>query len=96
METQDNPFEVMVLVCTKPSKDGAITCGAPGEEIRAYLKEKIKEKKLNDRVRVVKSGCLGKCSVGPNVMIVPKGDWHSVCSMNDVDQLLEKTLAALP
>jgi len=92
MKVSETPYEKTVLVCTKSSTDGSQTCGGKGEEIRAYLKEEIKAKNLNKRIRIVKSGCLGQCSLGPNVMIYPDKKWYSLCSMNDVDELLNTTL----
>jgi (2Fe-2S) ferredoxin len=92
MKISEVPYEKTVLVCTKSNSDGSQTCSHQGEDIRIYLKDKIKSKNLNKKIRIVKSGCLGKCSEGPNVMIYPEGKWYSLCTKNDVDELLKLIL----
>ena len=62
------PHKLHVLVCTNARHDGTPSCGDSGEAQRVFeaLKIRLKEAKLP--VRVSRTGCLGPCAQGPNVM----------------------------
>lgn len=82
------PYELHVFVCTK-SGDNA--CGPiGGEALRDQLKAEIKARKLNHKIRINKSGCLGKCAEGANVVIYPQGKWFHYCDSNDFDTILKE------
>lgn len=44
------------------------------------------------KVRVSKSGCLGRCSSGPCIVIYPEGVWYTYSSFADIDEIIEKHL----
>jgi (2Fe-2S) ferredoxin len=62
------PHKLHILVCTNARHDGTPSCGDSGEAQRVFetLKANLKAAKLP--VRVSKTGCLGPCAQGPNVM----------------------------
>ena len=45
------------------------SCGEIGSEIRMKLKRDIAQKGINKEIRINKSGCLGKCSQGPCLVV---------------------------
>ena len=45
---------------------------------------------LKGQVRVTRSGCLGLCEHGPNILTYPEGRWHSKVSPSDVPALLKE------
>ena len=47
---------------------------------------------MQDLVRVYPSGCIDKCSKGPNVMIFPGNVWACKVDAHDVDALLDEAL----
>lgn len=81
------PYEKLVLVCTNVKADGACCSARGGEELRLRLKEIVKEKGWP--VRVSKSGCLGQCPLGMNVVVMPDNRWFSHVSDADIEALLE-------
>lgn len=82
------PFELHVFVCTK---SGENSCGSIGGEVlRDKLKTEIKNRKLNHKIRINKSGCLGKCAEGANVVIYPQGKWFHYCESKDFDKILKE------
>ncbi|MCG4584696.1 (2Fe-2S) ferredoxin domain-containing protein, partial [Anaerosalibacter bizertensis] len=65
-EKGENLEKIHVLVC------GGTGChSSQGDEIRRLLHEKVVEKKLENKVEVVLTGCFGLCEAGPNIVIYP-------------------------
>lgn len=81
------PYEKLVLVCANVKADGACCAARGGEEFRLRLKEAVKAKGWP--VRVSKSGCLGQCPLGMNVVIMPDNRWLSGVSESDLEAILE-------
>ncbi len=69
------PHKLHILICTNARHDGTPSCGDSGEAQRVFenLKARLKAAKLP--VRVSRTGCLGPCAQGPNVMCYPHGLW---------------------
>ncbi|WP_456441951.1 (2Fe-2S) ferredoxin domain-containing protein [Caldithrix abyssi] len=65
-----------------------------GGEIRARLKERLLEKGLHKAYRVNTAGCLGKCGCGPTLVIYPAGIWYGRITLDDVDEIIEKSILA--
>ncbi|MGL5743325.1 MAG: (2Fe-2S) ferredoxin domain-containing protein [Legionella sp.] len=86
-----------VLVCTNQKAAGKQCCAnSCGEEYFQYMKSRLLELEMHGpgKVRVSKSGCLGRCSSGPCVVIYPEGVWYSYSSFADIDEIIEKHLIA--
>jgi (2Fe-2S) ferredoxin len=91
MEASKTPFVLTVFVCTNLRPDGRTCCSQRGSDrIRDLLKDWVKRHGLDDRVRVSKSGCLDRCSEGPNVMIFPDGIWYRGVTEADVPAIIER------
>ncbi|MFI4919152.1 MAG: (2Fe-2S) ferredoxin domain-containing protein [Legionellales bacterium] len=86
-----------VFVCTNQKSAGKQCCAnSASEELAAYLKSRLQELGMHGegKVRVSKSGCLGRCSSGPCMVVYPEGEWYSCSSRADVDQLINGCLIA--
>lgn len=61
-----------------------------------YMKARLLELGLYGpgKVRISKSGCLGRCSEGPCIVIYPEGVWYTYASMTDIDEIIDKHLIA--
>lgn len=89
-------YQSHVFVCTNVRPDGHPRgcCKAKGsEKLRDYMKARAKEFGLC-RVRINSSGCLDRCELGPTMVIYPEGVWYHVETREDVDEILQKHLAA--
>jgi NADH:ubiquinone oxidoreductase subunit E len=92
MRAKPVPYRKFVCVCTHTRTDGRQACANPGRgggEIWAELKEGVSKAGLKGQVRVTRSGCLGLCASGPNVLVYPNGEWHSEVAAADVCELLK-------
>jgi sirohydrochlorin cobaltochelatase len=87
MEEVKSPYAKLVLVCTNVKEDGTCCGAGGGDDLRVRLKEAAKAAGLP--VRVSKSGCLGQCPVGPNVVVMPDNRWFSHVSDADLDAILQ-------
>jgi (2Fe-2S) ferredoxin len=93
LEEHTQPYEILILVCTNLREEGRDACGARNSEaLHQALKAVVEQRLLKGRVRVSRTGCLGQCSVGPNVMVFPEGVWYSRVSIADVPALIARHL----
>jgi len=76
-----------VMVCT-----GTGCASSASPEILAAFEKEIKRCKLQDEVQIIKTGCLGLCSEGPNVMVFPEGACYSHVTPEDVPEIVEEHL----
>lgn len=80
----DAPYPRQIFVCTYGP-----WCRLDGsDEVRAALKQKVKEAGLSTEVRVNKSGCLSQCGHGPMAVTWPENVWHEKLALADVDDLV--------
>lgn len=81
-----------VFVCTNQKKGGKACCADRGGlPFFDYLKEKLRvlDQSGPGKIRVSQSGCLGRCNLGPCLVIYPEGVWYSYESFADLDQIIE-------
>ena len=88
----------------KAKLDGTATyrtitiCGGTGclssnsKDIIEEFEKQIKERKLEDKVRVNKVGCFGFCSQGPFVKIYPEDTLYRGVTVADVTEIMEKDI----
>ncbi|HAI95878.1 MAG: 2Fe-2S ferredoxin [Cycloclasticus sp.] len=84
-----------VFFCTNQRTDGRASCqDHQAQEMRDYLKKKIKEYKLNgpNGVRINNAGCLDRCGLGPILVIYPDETWYRYQSKSDIDEIFEQHL----
>jgi len=82
------PYERHAFVCYR-GKDCAPRGGL---KIADELKAKARTAGITDRVRVNKSGCLNQCDSGPMMVIYPEAIWYAGVALEDVDEILTRTL----
>ncbi len=87
----------LILVCTnqKDVNDPKL-CGNNGSlEIHAELKEYVRSKGLNKKIRIVKSGCLDYCGLGPIICIEPEHVWFKGVKKEDLKEIKEKWIDSM-
>lgn len=86
-----------VFLCTNQKVAGKQCCAnAGGEPFFDYLKAKLLELELHGpgKIRISKSGCLGRCSLGPCIVIYPEGVWYTYATRADIDEIINSHLIA--
>ena len=88
-------FEKHVFCCINKRPDSNLKgcCSSKNsEKLQTELKIKIKDLKLNKKIRINKSGCLDRCESGPVMVIYPEGIWYSFKTSEDIDEILNSHL----
>lgn len=86
-----------VLLCTNQKPPGKQCCAdSGGEEFFTYMKSRLLELELHGpgKIRVSKSGCLGRCGLGPCLVIYPDAVWYTYSSFADIDAIIDSHLIA--
>jgi (2Fe-2S) ferredoxin len=95
MKIAVTPHALHLLFCTNTRADKSQSCGdAPDIHVLAdELKARFKNEKLP--VRVTRTGCLGPCAQGPNIMGYPHGLWFQEVKTADADAIVARVKEAL-
>lgn len=96
MNNNHHPMHSMyVFFCgnVRDADSGRRFCGGETtDDLYQYCRETMQAKKplLNGEriVKVNKSGCLGQCHLGPNVVVFPDNVWYRCTSKEDVDTII--------
>mgnify|MGYP001158795615 FL=1 len=88
-------FDKHIFICTNDRgpdhpRGDCVKCG--GAEIRMRFVRLINKNGLKGKVRANKSGCLDVCEIGPAVVIYPQNIWYTGISVEDVDEIFEKSI----
>lgn len=89
--------KIQILVCTNERAEGAAkpSCGPRGGlELYRRFKDGVRARGIRDHVMVVRTGCLKHCSRGITVNIWPANLWYSGVTLDDVDEILDRSVVA--
>ncbi|MCL4236247.1 MAG: (2Fe-2S) ferredoxin domain-containing protein, partial [Deltaproteobacteria bacterium] len=75
------------LVC---AGGGCIACGSL--EVSAAMREAVAAFDLSEEVKVIETGCLGPCAVGPVMVIYPEGTFYQNVKPEDAKHIVEEHL----
>lgn len=91
MKTDKNVFEFHLFVCTNDRNLPKSGCGnLNSHDLASWLKEEVKKRGLQGKVRVNKSGCLDQCTNGPVMVLYPKGKWFYKVTQDDLPDILRE------
>jgi len=76
-----------VLVCA-----GAGCVASGSLEVSAALKRAIQEQGLAEEVKVIETGCLGPCAVGPVAIVYPDDVFYQAIKPEDAAEIVEEHL----
>lgn len=90
-----NHYTKHLFICTNQKIEGKQCCAnTGGEPFFDYLKKKLVALELHGpgKFRVSKSGCLGRCALGPALVVYPEGTWYTYTSFLDIDEIISTDL----
>lgn len=93
----DMKFDKHVFICVneRPAGDPRGCCKSKGsEEILSLMKEEIKKRGLNKKIRINKAGCLDQCSKGISMVVYPEGTWYEKVTKETALRLVEEWTAS--
>ena len=88
-------YQQHLFFCTNQKKLGKKCCQeADADALLQYTQQRLKQLNLHGagQLRVNKSGCLGRCSQGPCLLIYPQGIWYTYETTDDIDEIIEQCL----
>jgi predicted metal-binding protein len=87
MIIEKSGYDLHLLICTN-SKEKGESCGPKGAQgLVDHLKVWVKAQGFAGKVRVNKSGCLGKCESGIACVAYPMGEWALKVNSQDGAEL---------
>ena len=90
-------YQNHTFFCTHLRTNAKPSCGKQGGEwAKVYLKKRLQAEGLwgKGASRVSTSGCLGRCEMGPCLVIYPEGVWYQVKNLVDAKEIIEKHLVS--
>lgn len=88
-------YQYHLFFCTN-LKAGNKGCGAKvnTKDLAQYAKEKLMSLNLHgpEKVRISQSQCLGRCKLGPSLVVYPDGVWYNYSCEKDIDLIIENHL----
>ena len=88
-----NNYKKHVFVCVNKRKaTNKKSCGNIGIPLKIKLKKSIVEKKINNEIRINSSGCLGKCNLGPCVVVYPQSQWKFNVKLEDNEKIINELI----
>jgi NADH-quinone oxidoreductase subunit F len=76
-----------ILVCS-----GAACVSSGCREIRDAVVIKVKEHGLQDEIKVIETGCIGSCDLGPLALVYPEGVLYQKLKPEDAEEIVEEHL----
>lgn len=76
-----------VLICK-----GTGCVASNSADVMEAFKKEIDEKGLSKEIKIVQTGCLGLCELGPNVVVYPEGSYYCSVKTTDVSEIVEEHL----
>ncbi|AEK56737.1 (2Fe-2S) ferredoxin domain-containing protein [Acidithiobacillus caldus] len=89
-------YERHLFICLNRRESGEQACNNSDIAERAFHSAKRHAKTLGihgaGKVRVNRSGCLGRCSEGPTAVVYPDGVWYTYVDEDDLIEIVESHL----
>lgn len=96
MDRRTSPYAAHLFVCVNDRQGERKSCAdeAAGA-LKDALKDGVRRRGWQERVRVSTSGCMGLCNLGPNVLVYPQGIWFSAVKAADIPSILDAVATVL-
>ena len=84
----------LFFCCNERAENETCCAHAAAEVAQTYAKDRVGELKLKGRgkVRISKSGCMGRCGDGPVLVVYPEGVWYRYACVDDVEEIIQEHL----
>jgi NADP-reducing hydrogenase subunit HndC len=80
-------YRMHVLICA-----GAGCISSNCKEVKAQFVKELKEHQLEQEIKLVETGCIGSCDLGPVILVYPEGIFYQKVRPEDVGLIVEEHL----
>ena len=85
-------YDKHVFFCTNQREPGEGCCNDLGAQgMRDHTKDKVKALGLPN-IRINSAGCLGRCDLGPVLVVYPEETWYTYLDESDLDEIIDSHL----
>jgi len=89
-------YDKHVFFCVNQRAAGEDCCNNhDAQAARDYVKDKVKKLGLSgeeNKIRINSAGCLGRCELGPVLVVYPEAVWYTYVDISDLDEIIEEHL----
>ena len=86
-------YDKHVFFCVNQRAAGEDCCNNhDAQAARDYVKDKVKKLGLSgeeNKIRINSAGCLGRCELGPVLVVYPEAVWYTYVDISDLDEIIE-------
>ena len=89
-------YQHHIFICTNEREQGDCCAKRGSLEMLKALKQALRDRGLDYEGGIManKSGCFGLCSQGPNVVVYPRGSWHTISNAQQALALIDNLQAS--
>lgn len=89
-------YDKHVFFCVNQRPAGEDCCNNHNAQAaRDYVKDKVKQLGIStekNRIRINSAGCMGRCELGPVLVVYPEAVWYTYIDQSDLDEIIEEHL----
>jgi (2Fe-2S) ferredoxin len=89
-------YDKHVFFCVNQRPAGEDCCNNhEAQAARDYMKDKVRDLGLfseRNKIRINSAGCLGRCELGPVLVVYPEAVWYTYVDKSDLDEIIEEHL----
>lgn len=88
-------YRYHLFFCCNQRPEGETCCANHGaERLLDYARDRVAAlgEAIPGPVRLNKAGCLGRCDLGPVLVVYPDGVWYTYLDEGDLDEIIDRHL----